>query len=303
MNGSNQLFGQCIGITEANLQQQAMMSATTTISDWIRAPVTLDGPDEFAIGDVHGCRVQLESLIQAMADEAPAGSCLTFLGDLIDRGLDSLGCLRLVARPAVELGFGKCHVLFGNHETMMLRAMGTQDYEQLDAFRLWTDNGGWATMESFGMLEEEYDDLGGLKLVEPIRASLGEAATLLDRLESHRRTGNLLFVHAGIHPKIPLGRWFAGDPLRPVINENAHFAWIRFPFLGFEEEFEDSLIVVHGHTPEDTVQAWKGHRDTVLHRLDGWRLGLDGGSYRTGNIAGAQFREGEYRVFIACGPV
>ena len=181
--------------------------------------------------------------------------------------------------------------------------MGTQDYEQLDAFRLWTDNGGWATMESFGMLEEEYDDLGGLKLVEPIRASLGEAATLLDRLKSHRRTGNLLFVHAGIHPKIPLGRWFAGDPLRPVINENAHFAWIRFPFLGFEKEFEDSLIVVHGHTPEDTVQAWKGHRDTVLHRLDGWRLGLDGGSYRTGNIAGAQFREGEYRVFIACGPV
>jgi len=41
MNGSNRLFGQCIGITEANLQQQAMMSATTTISDWIRAPVTL----------------------------------------------------------------------------------------------------------------------------------------------------------------------------------------------------------------------------------------------------------------------
>jgi serine/threonine protein phosphatase 1 len=251
----------------------------------------------------HGCREQLDSLIQTMAGEAPAGSCLTFLGDLIDRGWDSLGCLRLAARPAGDLGFGECHVLFGNHETMMLRAMGTQDYEQLDAFRLWTDNGGWATMESFGMLEEEYDDLGGLKLVEPIRASLGEAATLLDRLESHRRTGNLLFVHAGIHPKIPLGRWFAGDPLRPVINENAHFAWIRFPFLGFEEEFEDSLIVVHGHTPEDTVLAWKGRRDTVPHQLDGWRLGLDGGSYRTGTVAGAQFRDGNYRVFTASGPV
>ena len=38
------------------------MSATTTISDWIKAPVTLDGPDEFAIGDVHGCREQLDSL-------------------------------------------------------------------------------------------------------------------------------------------------------------------------------------------------------------------------------------------------
>jgi serine/threonine protein phosphatase 1 len=280
-----------------------MMSVTTTISDWIKAPITLDGPDEFAIGDVHGCREQLDSLLQTMAGEAPAGSCLTFLGDLIDRGPDSLGCLRLAARPAGELGFGECHVLFGNHETMMLRAMDTQDDEQLDAFRLWTDNGGWAAMESFGMVEEEYDELGGLKLAEPLRASLGEAATLLDRLETHRRTGNLLFVHAGVHPKIPLGTWFAGDPLRPVINENAHFAWIRFPFLGFGDEFENSLIVVHGHTPEDTVQAWKGRHDAVLHRLDGWRLGLDGGSYRTGNVVGAQFRNGEYRVFTASGLV
>jgi serine/threonine protein phosphatase 1 len=280
-----------------------MMSATTTISDWIKAPVTLDGPDEFAIGDVHGCREQLDSLIQTMAGEAPAGSCLTFLGDLIDRGWDSLGCLRLAARPAGDLGFGECHVLFGNHETMMLWAMGTQDDEQQQAFRLWTDNGGWAALESFGMGEEDYDEFGPLTLTEPIRASLGEAATLLDRLETHRRTGNLLFVRAGLHPKIPLGRWFAGDPLRPVINENAHFAWIRFPFLGFEAEFDDGLIIVHGHTPEDIVQAWKERRDAVLHRLDGWRLGLDGGSYRTGTVAGAQFRNGGYRVFTASGPI
>jgi serine/threonine protein phosphatase 1 len=301
-NGLNQFFGHHDAISRAN-PQQAMINATTTISDWITAPVILDGPDEFAIGDVHGCRVQLESLIQTMADEAPAGSCLTFLGDLIDRGLNSLGCLRLAARPAMELGFGECHVLLGNHETMMLRAMGTQDEEQQEALRFWTDNGGWAAMKSFGMIEEEYDELGKLKLAEPIRASLGKAATLLDRLETHRRTGNLLFVHAGLHPKIPLGRWFAGDPLRLVVNENTHFAWIRFPFLGFEEKFEDGLIVVHGHTPEDTVLAWKGRRDTVPHQLDGWRLGLDGGSYRTGTVAGAQFRDGNYRVFTASGPV
>jgi len=279
------------------------MSTTTKISDWIKAPIILDGPDEFAIGDVHGCREQLDNLLQTMTDEAPAGSRLTLLGDLIDRGTDSLGCLRLAARPAGELGFGECHVLFGNHETMMLRAMGAQDAEQLDAFRLWTANSGWAALASFGMVEEEYDELGGPKLAEPIRASLGEAATLLERLETHRRTGNLLFVHAGIHPRIPLDRWFAGDPLRPVINENTHFAWIRFLFLGFEEEFEDGLIVVHGHTPEDTVLAWKGRRDAALHRLDGWRLGLDGGSYRTGTVAGAQFRDGKYRVFTASGRI
>src|SRR4051794_20873243 len=184
-SGPSQFFGHSAGLSEANHPQQATMSTTTKISDWIKAPIILDGPDEFAIGDVHGCREQLDNLLQTMTDEAPAGSRLTFLGDLIDRGTDSLGCLRLAARPAGELGFGECHVLFGNHETMMLRAMGAQDAEQLDAFRLWTANGGWAALASFGMVEEEYDELGGPKLAEPIRASLGEAATLLERLETH----------------------------------------------------------------------------------------------------------------------
>jgi serine/threonine protein phosphatase 1 len=275
------------------------MSATTTISDWMRAPVSLEGPDEFAIGDVHGCLDLLESMIEAMAAEARAGSCLTFLGDLIDRGPDSRGCLLLAACPAGELGFSETHTLYGNHELMMLRAMGLEKYAQLDAFRLWMNNGGWTAMESFGMVEEEYDTLGWLNIDRPIRDSLGLAASLLNRLETHRRIGNLLFVHAGINPNVSLARWFSEEPLRPVINENYHFAWVRFPFLGHEGGFEDNLIVVHGHTPEDTVMSWKGRRGAELHRLDGWRLGLDGGSYRTGRVAGVQFRNSEYRVFIS----
>jgi serine/threonine protein phosphatase 1 len=281
------------------LDNDGIMSVSTTISDWMRAPVILNGPDEFAIGDSHGCLDLLESMIEAMASNAPPGSNLTCLGDLIDRGPDSLGCLSLMSRPATDLGFSENHVLFGNHELMMLGAMRFEKYSQLDAFRLWTDNGGWAAMESFGMVEEEYDAFGWLKLEEPIRTSLGEAAHLLDQLETHRRVGNLLFVHAGINPSIKLANWFTGNPLRTVINEDQHFAWIRFPFLGHDGRFEDDLIVVHGHTPEDTVMSWKGRRGVELHRLDGWRLGLDGGSYRTGRIAGAQFRKDEYRVFVA----
>ena len=59
-------------------------------------------------------------------------------------------------------------------------------------------------------------------------------------------------------------------------------------------------MVVHGHTPEPRVLAAKGRRATPgWHRLDGWRLGLDGGSYQTGIVAGAEFRDGGYRVFTA----
>jgi serine/threonine protein phosphatase 1 len=275
-----------------------MAQAQTTVSAWMSAPVSLDTPDEFVIGDVHGCTGLLESLLGAMAEEAPDGSRLTLLGDLIDRGPDSLGCLRLAARPARELGFAERHVLYGNHETMMMRAMSLEGHRQSDAFRLWILNGGWAAMDSFGV-QEEYDARGRLRIADAILESLGGAASLLEDLKTHRQPGNLLLVHAGIRPDVPLSRWFDGNPLRPVECEDMHFAWIRFPFLRWESGFENGMIVVHGHTPEDTVQHWKSRHDAELHRLDGWRLGLDGGSYRTGRVAGAQFRQGEYRVFVA----
>jgi serine/threonine protein phosphatase 1 len=153
-------------------------------------------------------------------------------------------------------------------------------------------------MESFDLRKDEYVVSGELRLVGPVRESLGEAASLLDNLETHRQTGNLLLVHAGVNPSVPLAEWSAGDPLREIFDQDSHFACIRFPFLGHGREFEYGLIIVHGHTPEDSVQFWKGSRNAVLHRLDGWRLGLDGGSNQTGISAGAQFRNGVYRVFV-----
>jgi hypothetical protein len=63
-----------------------IMGVSTTVSDWIEAPATLDGQVELAIGDVHGCRDQLKILKETMAGEVPAGNCQTFLGDLVDQG-------------------------------------------------------------------------------------------------------------------------------------------------------------------------------------------------------------------------
>ena len=79
-------------------------------------------PRTFAIGDIHGCNTALIALIKAIKPH----SCDTiiFLGDYVDRGLDSKGVLdTIVALKEV------CQVitLCGNHESMMQLSFGSDD--------------------------------------------------------------------------------------------------------------------------------------------------------------------------------
>lgn len=65
------------------------------------------------IGDVHGCAEELETLIEAFSPRE--GDRLVALGDLINRGPDSLGVLQLIRSHAI-------HCLLGNHEQRFLAA-------------------------------------------------------------------------------------------------------------------------------------------------------------------------------------
>ena len=82
----------------------------------------------FIVGDLHGCRALLDRhLLDARFDTQQ--DLLISVGDLIDRGPDSLGCLRLLAEPWFRS-------VRGNHEEMALQALLQHDES------LWRLNGG-----------------------------------------------------------------------------------------------------------------------------------------------------------------
>ncbi len=73
------------------------------------------------IGDIHGERTVLMTLLEQLGyDDAgrhPAGRRLVFLGDMVDRGPDSIGVVDLVQR-LVESNVAQC--VLGNHELNLL---------------------------------------------------------------------------------------------------------------------------------------------------------------------------------------
>src|SRR5450755_702460 len=86
-----------------------------------------------AIGDIHGCRAELETLLGELGyvisrdddgrpvDAAhPEGRTVILLGDLVDRGPDTAGVLRLAMGMVAA---GHALVVPGNHENKLLRAM------------------------------------------------------------------------------------------------------------------------------------------------------------------------------------
>ncbi len=189
----------------------------------------------YAIGDIHGrldLLRKLHALIAADAGDAPGCErTLVYLGDYVDRGLESRGvidCL-LDETPADVTPV----YLKGNHEDVLLRFL--DDFTEGAG---WLQFGGDATLYSYGV---------------QLAGSPGEQRTLIDaqlnlreRLpERHLKflrglgirfeIGDYLFVHAGVRPGVALDEQAPEDLI-----------WIRDEFL--TSKAYHGLVVVHGHS-------------------------------------------------------
>jgi serine/threonine protein phosphatase 1 len=194
------------------------------------APATLSPATRiYAVGDVHGCLDRLTALHAAIAADLLArpvpDALLLHIGDYIDRGPDSAQVIAYL-RGANPVPGSRMVNLMGNHEDMLLAALGAED----DVPALgWLQNGGRETLASWRIPHNLPRAGWAERLPKP------DIAFLRALVLSHRE-GGYLFVHAGIRPGVELE------------NQDRHdLMWIREPFLSSKKEF--GVVVVHGHTP------------------------------------------------------
>ena len=262
--------------------------------DWMPLDTGLDeGARICAIGDVHGLAGHLRALISKFESDAVdlESTELLLLGDLIDRGPDSLGAID-AALDSRKRNFGSELFLMGNHEQMLRRALRGTD----DDIELWLYNGGRSLLRQ---LEREYGyfHLNSKPFADSLRESLApRRIEFLENLQPHQFEEKLLFVHAGINPFRPLDEHLS-QPW-DLLSE-WHWAWIRGPFLAKPVPFA-GITVVHGHT---IARNWRPEIvDSQLfapHMENGGKINLDAGSFRTDCVAGAEFESDRYRITVA----
>ncbi|WP_110513474.1 polynucleotide kinase-phosphatase [Herpetosiphon llansteffanensis] len=200
---------------------------------------TEHGPFDI-IGDVHGCYPELERLLLELGYSInltpghnygfmvtpPAGRRAVFVGDLVDRGPDSVGVLRLVM-SMVETGAALC--VPGNHDDKLARALAGRKVKQT--------HGLAETMQALAETDEAF------------RQAVRQ---FIEGMVSHLifDDGKLVVAHAGMKQALQ-GRMskhvreFAlyGE----TTGETDEFGLpVRYPWA---KEYRGEGLVVYGHTP------------------------------------------------------
>jgi serine/threonine protein phosphatase 1 len=248
-----------------------------------------DGLDLFVIGDIHGRSEALGMCLDTISGtQTASGStrAIVFLGDLIDRGPDSLGAVRMAlsAKNIVDI----VRFLPGNHELMMLEVLDGRSPEK------WLMNGGSTVMSEVsgewslqrGACAEALKQIFPMDYVDKIRNA-----------PSHLTMGDLILVHAGLHPHEDPEEHL--DRKRPLLSDT-HWASIRHPFLswrgGWDHDgrryFWGDKAVIHGHTP--AVRECLKEKPEALEICDGFddyrAVCLDAGASTRNQIGWARFR-------------
>ncbi len=191
------------------------------------------------IGDVHGCRAELEELLgrlgyriardgagRAVDADHPDGRRAVFVGDLVDRGPDSPGVLRLVMGM---VGSGNALCVSGNHEAKLVRALRRKDVT--------ATHGLQETLDQLALEDESF---------------VMAAREFCDALVAHYvlDDGRLVVAHAGLKEKYH-GR--ASSRVRSFAlygdtsGETDEFGLpVRYPWA---EDYRGSATVLYGHTP------------------------------------------------------
>ncbi|MDU9004126.1 metallophosphoesterase family protein [Sedimentitalea todarodis] len=190
----------------------------------------------YAVGDIHGQLDYLEAALDLISADGGEDAEIVFLGDLVDRGPKSRSVIeRLMDGQAAAKNW---HVIKGNHDRMFARFVS--EAEENDKRILsgigWLNPrlGGAATLASYGVDVES--DTSSFRLFAEAQSAVPHShLDYVSNLPLYLQRGEVLFVHAGIAPGVPLQDQVEDDLI-----------WIRDPFLKYTDPHP--WLVVHGHT-------------------------------------------------------
>jgi len=246
-------------------------AAGATVPDSPAAPA---GHRLYAIGDIHGRADLLRRLQALIADDAAnapdnLNKTVVYLGDYVDRGLESKGVIDLVMAP-LPAGLATIS-LKGNHEEAMLLFLA-----DVTIGPAWFAMGGDATAYSYGvglpkgLSQKARFDHVWRELHQRIPAA---HISFLSNLPLTYTAGDYMFVHAGVRPGVALDQQSAEDLL-----------WIREEFLSATAGWDK--VIVHGHSASHQPES-------LPHRI-----GIDTGAYAT-NVLTCLVLEGRDRRFLS----
>lgn len=180
----------------------------------------------YIVGDLHGCKSLLDEQLNKMIFN-PSLDLLLSVGDLADRGPDSVGCLQLIHQP-----WFSC--VRGNHEQMAIDAVNEQNIPR------WLRNGG----DWFYALESEDQ--------EQVKALILEADSLPHVIELTTREGKRIVVaHADyVSDEYVFGRLL--DSYEIIWNRDR----INHALAGRYQPVAGADAFYFGHTPVEKVMQF-----------------------------------------------
>jgi serine/threonine protein phosphatase 1 len=222
-----------------------------------------------AIGDIHGCLPQLETLLAKIETEHP-GVDIICVGDFVDRGEQSAQVLRLLMeRQQAQPETFFC--LMGNHEEMMLSYLDKPDRSG----DRWLRFGGLQTLASFRVQAPMGPQGSHAETSQKLREAMGDALEAWIReLPVQFQRGTVGVVHAGADPATPLDK-----------QSRKTLLWGHPAFAAVPRA--DDMWVLHGHTIVDRPTAEAG------------RIAVDTGAYATGRLTAALVEPGQVRFLSA----
>lgn len=210
------------------------------------------------VGDVHGCRSELEALLDRVA--FTSGDRLVFVGDLVARGPDSLGVLDVARRTGAI-------VVRGNHEQKLLDWRRARD--------AWV-RGQAAAKPPIGRMHRDI-----ARSLRPVDWKLLETAPFYLDLPEH----GARVVHAGLVPGLAIEAQSPQTLMR--------IRTVRLEAHAVPGKRGKSPNVLWGAAYAGPPQVVFGHNAAPGLQLHAWATGLDTGCVYGGRLTAMVLAHGQ----------